>query len=78
MSHSFNLKSEVMLEHLILQGAVEVSGIDNNTGEMIYSITDKLKEVNPEMYYYMEQDFRERMFEMIDQGPTIMQWKLIV
>lgn len=78
MSHSFNLKSEVMLEHLILQGAVEVSGIDNNTGEMIYSITDKLKEVNPEMYYYMEQDFRERMFEMIDQGPTVMQWKLIV
>jgi len=78
MSHSFNLKSEVMLEHLILQGAVEVNGIDKNTGEMIYSITDKLKEVNPEMYNYMEQDFRERMFEMIDQGPTIMQWKLVV
>jgi len=78
MSHSFNLKSEVMLEHLILQGAVEVNGIDKNTGEMIYSITDKLKEVNPEMYKYMEQDFRERMFEMIDQGPTIMQWKLVV
>ncbi len=67
-----------MLEHLILQGAVEVSSIDKNTGEMIYSITDKLKEVNPEMYYYMEQDFRQRMFEMIDQGPTIMQWKLVI
>lgn len=78
MSHSFNLKSEVMLEHLILQGAVEISGIDKNTGEMIYSITDKLKEVNPEMYKYMEKDFRERMFKMIDQGPTIMQWKLVV
>jgi hypothetical protein len=78
MSHSFNLKSEVMLEHLILQGAVEVSGIDKNTGEMIYSITNKLKEVSPEMYSYMEKDFRQRMFEMIDQGPTIMQWRLVV
>ena len=77
MNGSLSLKSEAMLEHLMLQGAVEISGIDKNTGEMIYSITDKLKSVNPEMYYSMEKDFRERMFEMIDQGPSVMQWKLI-
>ena len=76
MNNSLELKSELMLEHLILQGAVQMSGIDKNTGEMIYSITDKLKEVAPEMYQQMEKDFRIRMFEMLDQGPMIMQWKL--
>ena len=76
MNNSLELKSELMLEHLILQGAVQMSGIDKNTGEMIYSITDKLKEVAPEMYQQMEKDFRIRMFEMLDQGPMIMQWRL--
>ena len=44
-----NPKSQALLEHLIMQGAIEMAGIDNN-GEMTYSITDKLQEVHPELY----------------------------
>ena len=31
------------IEELILSGALEVSGIDIDSGEMLYNFTDKLK-----------------------------------
>ena len=65
----------MMVEHLILQNAVEIAGIDSNTGEMLYYITDKLKTVNPKLYRQLKGDFERHMFEMIDKGPEVMQWK---
>lgn len=38
------------IENLILAGALEVSGIDIDTGEMLYNFTDKLKDINPELF----------------------------
>lgn len=38
------------IEDLILAGALEVSGIDMDTGEMLYNFTDKLKDINPELF----------------------------
>ena len=72
---ALSLKTQAMLEHLVLQGAVEMSGIDSNTGEMLYYITDKLRTVNPKLYKQLKGDFEKRMFEMIDNGPEAMQWK---
>jgi len=69
------LKTQAMLEHLILQNAIEISGIDSNSGELLYYITDKLKTVNPKLYKELKGDFEKRMFEMIDKGPEVMQWK---
>ena len=51
-----NPKSQALLEHLIVQGAIEMSGIDAN-GEMTYSITDKLEEVHPELYMELKDEF---------------------
>jgi hypothetical protein len=70
-----NPKSQALLEHLIMQGAIEMSGIDK-TGEMTYSITDKLQEVHPELYMELKDEFEYNMFEMIEQGPKIMTWKI--
>jgi hypothetical protein len=70
-----NIKSQALLEHLIIQGAIEISGIDQS-GEMTYSITDKLKEVHPELYIELKDEFEFNMFEMIKQGPKIMTWKI--
>jgi len=69
------MKTQAMLEHLILQNAVEISGIDNNTGELLYCITDKLKTVHPKLYRELKGDFEKHMFSMIDKGPEVMQWK---
>ena len=38
------------IEELILSGALEVSGVDIDTGEMLYNFTDKLKDVSPELF----------------------------
>ena len=70
-----NIKSQALLEHLIMQGAIEMSGINDN-GEMTYSITDKLEEVHPELYKELKDEFEYNMFEMIQAGPKIMTWKI--
>jgi hypothetical protein len=41
---------ETSIEDLILSGAIEVSGIDSETGEFLYNFTQKMKEVLPELY----------------------------
>ena len=38
------------IEDLILSGALEVSGIDIDSGEMLYNFIDKLKDINPDLF----------------------------
>lgn len=38
------------IDDLILNGALEVSGIDSKNGEFRYSFTPKIKEIMPELY----------------------------
>jgi hypothetical protein len=68
-------KSQALLDHLINQGAIQISDIDSN-GEIVYSITDKLQEVHPELYMELKDEFENNMFEMINQGPRIMTWRI--
>ena len=68
-------KSQALLDHLINQGAIQISDIDSN-GELTYSITDKLKEVNPEIYKKLVNQYNDHMFRLIDSGPMTMVWKL--
>ena len=70
------LQEEAMLEHLMLQGAVEFQGIDDATGEMTYAITDKMKEVSPDIYEQLKDQYENHMFQLIDQGPKRMTWRL--
>ena len=73
---SVGLQEDALLEHLMLQGAVEFQGIDDTTGEMLYSITDKMKEVSPYLYEELRDQYEHHMFQLIDQGPTRMTWRL--
>jgi hypothetical protein len=68
-------KSQALLDHLINQGAIQISDIDSN-GEIVYSITDKLQDVHPELYMELKDEFEHNMFEMINQGPRIMTWRI--
>lgn len=38
------------MEELILSGAVEVAGIDSESGEFLYSFTPKLRELMPALW----------------------------
>lgn len=42
------------IEKLILAGLMEVSAIDSRTGEFLYSFTDKLKDVDPGLFYALQ------------------------
>jgi hypothetical protein len=39
-----------LINNLILQGALEVAGLDAETGEFLYGVTPKLEEIMPDMY----------------------------
>lgn len=70
-----NPKTEAMVEHLLNQGAISMHSIDEN-GEMLYSVTDKLKLVNPELYDDLKDQYEDHMFKLIDMGPKTMKWKI--
>lgn len=41
---------DIDIENLILSGALEVGGVDIESGEILYNFTDKLKDVMPALY----------------------------
>jgi hypothetical protein len=41
---------EPSIEDLLLAGAIEVYGVDQETGEFLYSFTNKMEEILPELY----------------------------
>lgn len=70
------LQKEAMVEHLLIQNAIQFAGIDSDTGEMLYSITDKLEEVNPNLYEQLRDQYEDHMFELIRRGPKTMTWRI--
>jgi hypothetical protein len=73
---------EYSLEELILMGAVEVAGVHENSGEILYNITDKIEDALPILYgrfineihqkvmYFWERGFLE-FDDMTKQHPNI-------
>ena len=45
-----NNKQDELIKNLILQGALEVAGLDSETGEFLYAITSRMKDIMPDMY----------------------------
>lgn len=56
------------MEELILSGAVEVSGIDEESGEFLYSFTDKLAEVMPELFANKVAFIQEQLMFFYEAG----------
>jgi hypothetical protein len=40
-----------MIEKLILEGAMEVAGVDAENGELLYTFTPKIEQIMPELYH---------------------------
>jgi hypothetical protein len=59
---------ENKIEELILAGAVEVSGIDAETGDFLYSFTDKIHEVDPEIARESRDLFNRYMYALWEMG----------
>jgi hypothetical protein len=44
-------REQKIIDKLILNGAMQMAGVDCETGEILYQFTPKLKEVMPELYH---------------------------
>lgn len=44
------MDEDKLIEELILKGALEVVGFDSENKELLYSITEKMKDIMPEIY----------------------------
>jgi hypothetical protein len=56
------------IEDLILLGAVEVSGIDSRTGEFLYSFTEKIHEVDPDIARESIELFNKYIYRLWELG----------
>lgn len=59
---------EYMMEDLMLQGAIEIVGVDSETGEFLYTFTQKLAEINPRIYEAMLEDFHSSIMRLWEAG----------
>jgi len=69
-------RTDALVEHLVLQGGIEIADIDIETGETYYHITDRLKEIAPEIYQELEDQFKHHLFVLDKRGPKAMTWKI--
>lgn len=44
-----NINNKI-IDELILSGALQVAGVDQETGEFLYQFTQKLKDISPALY----------------------------
>lgn len=57
-----------MIEDLILNGSLEVSAIDMETGEPLYTFTEKLKDVNPVLHEEALNFFSREALKLWESG----------
>lgn len=57
-----------VIEDLMIQGAIQVTGIDSETGEFLYTFTEKLAEINPKIYKAMVDDFQMSIMRLWEAG----------
>jgi hypothetical protein len=67
MQDDFDDMSE-MMDDLMQQGALEIVGVDSETGQFLYSFTEKLKEINPIIYQMMMESFYESIVRLWEKG----------
>lgn len=58
---------DMMIEKLILIGAMEVSGI-NEEGEFLYGFTPKLKEIDPELFALIQNNVNDGIMSLWVDG----------
>lgn len=44
-------REKEIMDRLVVAGALQMAGVDAETGEILYQFTPKLKEVMPELYH---------------------------
>lgn len=56
------------IDYLILNGGIEVAGIDCQVGEFLYSFTPKIKDLMPELYEEHIRDVNSHILNLWEKG----------
>jgi hypothetical protein len=59
---------EEFIDNLILNGALEVVGVQSETGELLYGFTDKLIQIDPKLHAKFVDHFYEDMMSLWQNG----------
>jgi hypothetical protein len=59
---------ESFIDYLILNGALEVVGVEDGTGEILYGFTDKLIDVDPKLHSKFISHFHGDMMHLWENG----------
>jgi hypothetical protein len=62
------MEASDFIDELILQGAVEAAGVHEDTGEILYSFTPKMKEIAPELASKVEDHFHSVVMSLWTKG----------
>ena len=62
------MDEDKVVEDLILNGSLEVSGVDIDTGELLYSFTEVLKELDPELHNKLNNFFYQEILALWEKG----------
>jgi len=62
------MNEDEIIEDLILQGALEVAGLDIESGEMLYNFTPKLQSINPELHNEFSKYFSSETQALWEHG----------
>ena len=57
-----------LIDDLILQGGLEIAGIDSKTGEFLYAVTPKLKDIMPDLYEEHLQTVNREIMALWEKG----------
>jgi hypothetical protein len=63
-----NNEEEKIIEKLILDGGLETVGVDQETGELLYSFTPKIKNLMPELYNEHMTDVNSCVMKLWEKG----------
>jgi hypothetical protein len=63
---------EPTIEDLLLAGAIEVYGVDSDTGEFLYNFTNKMQDILPELYKEHINDVHNEVMYFWEHGAVEM------
>lgn len=61
-------KDQDIIAFLVLNGGLEVAGVDSETGELLYCFTEKIKDIMPELYKDHLQNVNSELMRLWEKG----------
>jgi len=61
-------KDQEIMDYLILNGGLEIVGVDSSNGSFLYSFTTKIKELMPDLYIEHINTINQDMLSLWEKG----------